>query len=97
MVGEFAAAVIYNEHTLNFYSMANLFKQVEEHVIDDKEPIFGMIDDIGQFIRMQPQIQSVQYRSRGGNPEIGFEVLMFIPHQSGNPVARLDAGLLQSG
>jgi hypothetical protein len=65
------------------------------HIIHQQEAIFGLPGDGGNFMRMQPKIQSMQNAAGARNSEEGFQVADMIPHQGGNPVARLQTELSQ--
>src|ERR1700744_140128 len=54
-----AAAFIHDEHPLEVNQRLNLREQIQQHSLHDQKPVLGMINDVGEFVRTQPQVQSV--------------------------------------
>jgi hypothetical protein len=46
-----------------------------------------VIDNVSEFVRMQPQVKGVHYGSSDGNAEIGFQVFMAVPHEGGDAIS----------
>ena len=59
--------------------------------------ILGMADDVADLLRRQPDVDGVHHRAHAGNGEVRFLVLLVIPAEGGDPVARLDAQAAQAG
>jgi hypothetical protein len=51
--------VIDYEYTLELDARADLLEDLEQHIIHNQKTILGVIDDVGQVVRMQPQVQGV--------------------------------------
>ena len=77
-----------DKHSFRLYLVAELLKQRQQHVIDDEKAVVRMIDDEGQLLRMQPQIERVYHAAGGRYAEIGFQVHVVVPAQSANTVSR---------
>ena len=54
-----------------------------------------MIDDVGELIVSQAQVQSMQNTAEGGNGEVEFKVPVRVPTQRCDAVAGLQSGLRQ--
>ena len=55
-----------------------------------------MVDDVGQFVRMEPKVQGVQYAACAGNAEVSFQVGMVVPHQARDSVTGLKTSRLEN-
>jgi hypothetical protein len=73
----------------------DLLPQRQQHAIDDHHPIVSVVDNEGELVGMQPQVERVEHASGQRNCEVCFEMLIVVPRQRGDPVAGLDAETLQ--
>ena len=62
--------MIHDEDALKLDPGADLFENRKEHVVHDQEAVFGVVDDAGEFVRVQSHIEGVQNGSHCRNPEI---------------------------
>ena len=69
----------------------------QQHIVHDQEAIPGVVDDVGQFVRMEPEVQRVQDAADDRDPEVGLEVHRVVPHQRGDAIAGAEAEVLQAG
>jgi hypothetical protein len=82
-----AAAVIDYEDAFEMDSRPDLLEEVEQHILHNQKPVLGVIDDVSEFVRMQPQVKGVQHSSGEGNAEIGFQVFMPVPHEGRDAIS----------
>jgi hypothetical protein len=59
--------------------------------VDEDHPVLPVVDDVGQLLREQPQVERVQHRSHGRHREVGLQVLLGVPQQRADAVALADA------
>src|SRR4029077_11520326 len=59
------------------------------------ESIASMIGDGGNFMRMEPQIQSMQNAASAWNAEKGFQMAGVIPHHGGRAATRPESEFCQ--
>jgi hypothetical protein len=52
-----------------------------------------VVEDVGEVAVRQTWVYGVQDQPRGRNAEVGFQVLVGVPGESGDPVATLQAQL----
>jgi hypothetical protein len=55
-----------DDHEFNLYPVPDLFKKSQQNIIDDENAVLGVVDDVRQFIRMQPKVERLQYGSTNG-------------------------------
>ena len=72
-------------------------QQRNEGGVDDDAAVLGVVDDIGQLLGRQPDVQRVQDRSHAGDGEVGLEVALVVPAEGADAVTRLDAEPGQGG
>ena len=78
--GDSAAAVIDYEDAFETDVWADLFEDVEQHLVDNQNTVLSVVNDIGQFFRVQPQVQGMSHGPGRSHAEISFEVLVLVPH-----------------
>ena len=50
-----------------------------------------MVDDVGQLVGREPDVERVEHRPHAGDGEIGLEVSLVVPAEGPHPVTLLDA------
>ena len=68
-------------------SMPYLREEVQQHILHNQKAVLGVIDDVSEFVRMQPQVKGVQHGSGHGNAEISFQVVMPVPHERSDAIS----------
>ena len=58
---------------------AELRQQRQQYVVDDEKTVLGVIGNVGDVVRREPQIERVHDAARRGNAEVAFEVRVVIP------------------
>jgi hypothetical protein len=66
-------------------------EQPGQRTVDEQDAILGMVDDPGQLLGDEPQVQRVQDRSHARDGEVGLEMLLVVPAERRHPVALGDA------
>jgi hypothetical protein len=66
-------------------------QQREQSRVHDHHPVFGVARDVGQLVRMEPEVEGMEHRAEQRDREVGLEVAVVVPAQRGDPVARGDA------
>ncbi len=85
-----------DEDALKLYLILELFKEMHQHIVHDQEAVLGMVDDVRQFVSMEPKVQGVQHAPCARNSEVGFQVNAMVPHQASDSVSALEARRLQN-
>src|SRR5207237_2726718 len=60
------------------------------------EAVWCVVDDVRQFVRMEPKVQGVQHTACAGNAEVSFQMNVMVPHQAGDSVSTLETCLLEN-
>ena len=66
-------------------------EQRDQRRVDDDHPVLGVVDDVDQLLREQPQVERVQHRAHARHREVGHQVLGVVPHEGGDPLVAGDA------
>ncbi len=85
----------HNDHALEIDLVTKLRQQGKQHIVNDQEPVPGVIGDIGDVLRREAQIERVQDAARSDHAEIGFKVGVMVPHQGRHAITRLETGARQ--
>ena len=72
-------------------------QQRNERGVDDDAAVLGVVDDVGQLLGREPDVEGVQHRAHGGNGEVRLEVALVVPAERADAVPRLDAQPGQGG
>ena len=72
-------------------------KQGNEGIVDDDDLVLGVVDDVRQLVREEPQVQRVHHSAHTRNGEIRLEMLLRVPAERSDAVAGFDAESLQCG
>ena len=84
-----------DNHTLQVHPVFYLFEKVQKNIIDNQEPVFGMVHDKGQFVGMKAEVQGVQHTAHSGDTEIRFQMGGVVPHQGCYSIAWVQSSVLQ--
>ena len=66
-----------------------------EGVVDDHDAVLSVVGDVGQLFREQTDVQGVQDGAHARDGEVGLHVLLVVPGEGADAVARFDAQILQ--
>ena len=75
--------------------LPHAFDHGDQVEVDEDHLVFGMVGDIGDMLGRQPRIDGVQYRADAGDAEIELEMAVGVPGDGADPVAELDAQVLE--
>jgi hypothetical protein len=68
-----------------------LFEEGQQVFVDADYRVFGVVDDVLEVGRTQPQIERVQHRAHARDSVINLEMAKAVPGESGHAVARRDS------
>ena len=63
-----AAAVIDDKDAFKVDSMPYLLEKVEQHILHNQKAVLGVIDDVSEFVRMQPRLRVCSTAPVRGTP-----------------------------
>ena len=72
-------------------------QQRDQRVVDDHDTDLGVIHDVRELLREEPDVQRVQDRAHRRDGEVRLEVLLGVPLERADAVAGLDAEPLERG
>ena len=88
-------AVLDDDHVLDLRLVLELVEQRQQGLVDDDGLVVRVVGDVGEVARVQAEVERVQDEPGARDPEVRLEVLVVVPAQCGDPVAGLEAQLLQ--
>ena len=59
-----------------------------ERAVDDDDLVLGVVDDVGELLGEQPDVEGVQDRAHGRHGQVRLEVALVVPAERPHPVAR---------
>ena len=62
-----------------------------ERLVHEDHPVLGVVDDVGQLLGEQADVQRVQHGADAGGGEVELEVALVVPGEARHPVALLHA------
>ena len=89
--GRNAASGAHDDRARDTGSRRHLFPERQQRLVHQHEAIVRIVDDEGDFVGMEPEVQCVQHAAGERDREIRLEVLEVIPPERGNAVAGADA------
>ena len=69
----------------------DVFQQRYLRAIHQDGAVFGVVDDVGQLVRRQSDVEGVDDAPHLRYAEVGLHMLVVVPTQRTHPIARLDA------
>ena len=79
----------------NVDERVDLVPQREQGFVDEKRAIAGMVHDVGELLRMKPEVEGVEDAAGERHGEIGLEMLRMVPPERGDAIAGSDAEAAQ--
>ena len=70
------------------HAVAKLLEQRQQALVDDQDAILGVVDDVGELVGVQAQVQRVQHRADRRDRQVRLEVLMPRPGERRHAIAR---------
>ena len=89
------SAVQLAKHFLSKEHPCERFGQAEKLLLDEKNCGLGIVQDVAQFVRREPDIQRQQNRSRFQNAVIRFQQAVAIGAEEGDAIAGAHCRLAQ--
>ena len=71
-------------------------QQRHQRVVDDDHPVLGVVGDVDQLLREEPDVEGVEHRTHRRHREVGLEVLDVVPLEGRDPLVAGDAEAAQS-
>ena len=68
-----------------------LLQHGDERVIDEDHLVLGVVDDVGELLLEQADVERVQDRADTGDREIQLEMALVVPRERPHAIALLDA------
>src|SRR4028118_1167101 len=72
-----------------------LLEDRDERLVHEHDLVLGVVGYKREVVLVQPGVERVEHSPRAGRPEVRLEVLVGVPAQGSDPVAVLQAQLLQ--
>src|SRR2546421_874185 len=72
-------------------------QQRDQRVVDDHDTVLGVVHDVRELLREEPDVQRVEYRAHRRYGEVRLEVLLGVPLERADAVTGLDAEPLERG
>ncbi len=85
-------ALGHDEDALEVDLIAKFLEYRDQGIVDDQEAVLGVIGDVGQFARMQTQIERMHDAACRWDAEVGFKVNVLVPHERGHAIAGPQSG-----
>ncbi len=74
---------------------AHLFPQRQQALVDEDGAVLRVVDDVGELVGVEAQVERVQHAAHQRDAEVGLEVRTVVPAERGDAVAGLDAEIEQ--
>jgi hypothetical protein len=82
---------------LDLRAVFELLEQRHQALVDDHRAIAGVVGDVREVVRVQAQVQRVQYEAARRDSKVRLQVLVVVPAERRHAVAALEPELLQRG
>ena len=66
--------------------VAHLGQQRRHRGVDDDDLVLAVVNDVGQLLGEEPDVQRVEHRPHRGDGQIGLQVLLVVPGERPHPV-----------
>ncbi len=81
----------YQDVTDRFHIGQHPREQWHQCGVHDDDVILGMVGDVGELPRVEPQVQGMQHRAHGWHGQVGLQVLGVVPEQRRDPLVAANA------
>ena len=71
--------------------IADGLEQGKQRGVDENHLVFGVVDDVGQLIGRQAEVQGMHDGAVAGNGEVQLQMAVAVPAQRADAITRLDA------
>ena len=85
----------HHEHPLRRDLGPDLLEQRQQHVVHDHEAVARVVGDIGDVVRMQPEVERVQHAAGAGDAEVALLMRVVVPHHGGHRIAPFETRACQ--
>ncbi len=97
MAAEAAVVAVAHDHVVPdaLEAPGELGQRRREGVVDEDHPVLGVVDDVGDLVGEQADVDRVQDGAEARHAEVELEVALAVPAEGRHPVALLDAEPLE--
>ncbi len=67
-----------------------LAEWLRQAVVQDDDRVLGVVGDVDDLFREEPDVQRMQDSAHGGHSQIGNKVLGVVPHEGGHALVAID-------
>ena len=92
---EILVGILDHEDVLDLRPVLKLLEQRKEAAVDDHRLVAAVVGDIGEFVRMQAQVQRMEDEPAARNAEVRLEVLVVVPGERRDSIAALEPELFE--
>ena len=85
----------HNKDALQLYLVTKLFKQRQQHVIDDQKAVLRVVHNESQLVCVQAEIERMHHASGGRHAEVRFQMRVVVPAERGHAISGLQAGAVE--
>ena len=87
--------MIDDEDALELNAGAELLEDIEQTASTMRKRSSRVANDVREVVGMEAEVEGVEDGADGGYAEVGFQMLVLVPHDGGDAVTRGDTGALQ--
>ena len=80
---------------LHAVARCDLFPQRQQHLVDEHGAVVRVVDDVGELVGVEAEVERVEHAAHQRDAEVGFEVRTVVPAERRDAVAGLDAESMQ--
>ena len=88
-------AVLDDEDVLDRRLVGELLPERQQRLVHDQSLVAGVRGDVAEVVRVQAQVEGVKDEAAAGDPEIGLQMLVVVPAERRDAVARLQPDAFQ--
>ena len=66
-------------------------QEPSQRLVDEDDLVLGVVDDVDELLRGQPEVEGMQHPAGAGRGEVEFQVAGGVPREGGDPALGADA------
>ncbi len=71
----------------------NLTDQRDQRTVDHNHPVVGVVNDVGELLGEEPNVERVQHRTHGRDTEVTLQMLLMVPGERADTLISGDPNL----
>ncbi len=87
-------SVAYCDDVLEAGALAEVLDEGPEHLVRDEDAVARVCRDVGEVVRVEPEVEGVRDHAADGDADVGLEVLVVVPAERSDAVAVAQPELL---